>query len=108
MPSNFNLHQLDGNLQDTRYVIYALMPAAFVSDAGATPIWNKDYLASEPKLTADPKQIVTYEINPKAVWSKTAQVRIGGRDEDQRVNGGFRTGPRIACAVATEANARPV
>ena len=34
----------------------------------ATPIWNRDYLASEPTLTTDPKQVVTYKINPKAVW----------------------------------------
>jgi peptide/nickel transport system substrate-binding protein len=45
-----------------------LMPATYTSDAEGTPIWNRDYLASEPKLVTDPKQVVTYEIHPKAVW----------------------------------------
>ena len=34
----------------------------------ATPIWNPDYLASEPVLVTEPKQVVTYNINPKASW----------------------------------------
>ena len=34
----------------------------------ATPIWNPDYLASEPTLVTEPKQVVTYNINPKAIW----------------------------------------
>ena len=33
-----------------------------------TPIWNPDYLASEPVLVTEPKQVVTYNINPKAIW----------------------------------------
>ena len=28
----------------------------------------RDFLASEPKLTTEPKQVVTYKINPKAIW----------------------------------------
>ncbi len=31
-------------------------------------MWNRDYLASEPTLTTANGQVVTYEINPKAVW----------------------------------------
>nr|WP_240948047.1 ABC transporter family substrate-binding protein [Planosporangium mesophilum] len=41
----------------------------YVVDAGGNPIWNKDYLAEEPKLQTDPKQVVTYKLNPKAAWN---------------------------------------
>ena len=69
IPSNFNYHHLDGTLRDNADVIQALMPYAFRTDAGGTPIWSRDYLASEPQLTIEPVQVVTYEINPQAVWS---------------------------------------
>ena len=45
------------------------MPTIFTDRRGrARRVWNRDYLASEPALTTDPKQVVTYEINPKARW----------------------------------------
>jgi len=69
MPVNFNYNELDGTIEDGFRVIAALMPSTFVGDAGATQHWNKNYLASEPVLVTTPKQVVTYEINPKAVWS---------------------------------------
>ncbi len=68
LPPNFNYNELDGTLQDNAYVISALIPTTYTNDAVGTPIWNKDYLASEPRLTTEPKQVVTFEINPRAVW----------------------------------------
>src|SRR5581483_8136605 len=69
MPPNFNQNELDGTDLDAQNIGAALLPAFYTTDAAGTPHWNKDYLASEPKLTTTPKQVVTYEINPKAVWS---------------------------------------
>jgi peptide/nickel transport system substrate-binding protein len=68
IPSQFNYYELDGTLQDNKDVMFAMMPAAFYSDASATPKWNPNLLASEPVLVAEPKQVVTYVINPKAAW----------------------------------------
>ena len=68
LPSNFNYNELDGSLQDNAYVMMALLPKAFVSDAVATPNWSRDFLASEPLLTTEPKQVVTYALHPKAIW----------------------------------------
>jgi peptide/nickel transport system substrate-binding protein len=68
MPTNFNYNELDGTPLDGAYVIGALMPVAYTNDATGKPIWNPDYLASEPTLADAPKQIVTYEINPRAMW----------------------------------------
>ena len=68
MLANYNYNQLDGTLLSGRYVFEAILPSTFTENAVGTPIWSRDYLASEPKLTTDPKQVVTFEINPKAVW----------------------------------------
>lgn len=67
-PANFNYYELDGTDSDNADVINALMPKMYDNDAGGAPVWNKNYLASEPKLSTDGQQTVTYEINPKAQW----------------------------------------
>ena len=67
-PANFNYYELDGLLADGASVVNALLPQLYNSEADATPVWNKNYLASEPVLKTDPKQVVTYELNPKAAW----------------------------------------
>jgi peptide/nickel transport system substrate-binding protein len=67
-PPNFNYRQLDGTENGNAQVIGAMMPSAFENDAAGTPIWNRNLLASEPAVTTDPTQVVTYTINPKAAW----------------------------------------
>ncbi|MSR22831.1 MAG: ABC transporter family substrate-binding protein, partial [Gemmatimonadetes bacterium] len=68
MPPTFNRHHLDGSLRDNADVMSALVLAAYTTDASGTPIWNPDLLASEPVLVTEPRQVVTYEINPRAAW----------------------------------------
>src|SRR5262249_13950000 len=51
------------------YIWSATLPRAFRPEADGTPQWSRDLLASEPVLVTEPKQVVTYRINPKAVWS---------------------------------------
>jgi peptide/nickel transport system substrate-binding protein len=68
IPPNFNYNQLDGTGQNGAYVLGALLPVTYTTDANGTPIWNPDYLASEPVLTSGAKPVVTYNINPKAIW----------------------------------------
>jgi peptide/nickel transport system substrate-binding protein len=67
-PANFNTLQLDGNDLDTSHVMEAILPKAFYTDAAGKPFFNKDLLASDPTLKSDPKQVITYKINPKAAW----------------------------------------
>jgi peptide/nickel transport system substrate-binding protein len=69
MPDNFNYYQLDGTLRDNADVMEALMPSAFRTDASGTPHWDRALLASEPLLVTEPRQVVTYEIHPDAVWA---------------------------------------
>ncbi len=66
--ANFNYNELDGTDLNGSYIIGALMPNLYTADASGTPEWDPDYLASEPTLVTDPKQIVTYDLNPKATW----------------------------------------
>jgi peptide/nickel transport system substrate-binding protein len=68
MPVTYNYSHIDGTDADHTYSKHSLLPRIFLNDAVGTPFWNRDYLASEPTLTTDPKQVVTYNINPKAIW----------------------------------------
>lgn len=69
MPANFNANQLDGASLNGYSVIYAVMPRLFTNTADGTPVWNDALLASEPKVVTSPKLVITYAINPKAVWT---------------------------------------
>jgi peptide/nickel transport system substrate-binding protein len=68
MPVNYNYGHIDGTEDDHSHSKNALMPRLFLTDASGTPVWNPDYLASEPTLVTEPKQVVTYNLNPKAIW----------------------------------------
>lgn len=68
MPVNYNYHQIDGTEVSTSDVSKVFTPSTFYSDAAGNPIWNRDLLATEPTATLEPRQVVTYTINPKAAW----------------------------------------
>jgi peptide/nickel transport system substrate-binding protein len=68
IPVNFNYNQIDGTEATAFQVLRAIVPLVFMADASATPHWNPDYLASEPTVVTEPKQVVTYHLNPKATW----------------------------------------
>jgi len=69
IPPNFNYNELDGTSSDNAAVIGGLLPGMFNFDASAQPSVNKDYLDSAELTAKDPKQVITYVINPKAKWS---------------------------------------
>ncbi len=68
VPANFNYGQLDGTTLDGAQMLNAVMPILYFFDASATPRHNPDYLVGEPILATSPKQVVTYRLNPKAIW----------------------------------------
>ena len=68
MPSNFNYDEIDGADFDGARLLDALMPWTMVNDAAGAPVWNPDYLVSEPTISTTNGQVVTYELNPKAAW----------------------------------------
>ncbi|MGH8906885.1 MAG: ABC transporter family substrate-binding protein [Egibacteraceae bacterium] len=74
LPPNFNYHQIDGMYGPTRDVVFALLPLAFEADAMATPRLNTELLEFAQVTATSPKQVVTYRINPQAVWSDGAPI----------------------------------
>jgi glutathione transport system substrate-binding protein len=67
-PSNFNTLHIDGNQADSAAMLRATMPRAFWVGSDGTTTVNKDYF-TDVELTSESPQVVTYTINPKAVWS---------------------------------------
>lgn len=67
-PENFNPLHIDGNVADAAGMLKATLPRAFTIGADGSPTVNPDYFTSV-ELTGTNPQVVTYTINPKAVWS---------------------------------------
>jgi peptide/nickel transport system substrate-binding protein len=67
-PENFNPLHIDGNTADSAGMLKASFPRAFriAADGSMTP--NTDYF-TRAELTGTNPQVVTWTINPKAVWS---------------------------------------
>ena len=68
MPVTWNYGHIDGSDHDHSFSKLSMMPRIFLVDARGTPVWNPDYLASEPTVVTEPQQVVTYNINPEAAW----------------------------------------
>jgi peptide/nickel transport system substrate-binding protein len=72
-PSNFNSLNVDGPQADAAAMLRWTMPRAFrVGSDGSTTV-NTDYFTSIELTSANP-QVVTYTINPEAVWSDGAPI----------------------------------
>lgn len=67
-PENFNTLHIDGNTGDNYALAKPTMPRAFRIAADGSATVNTDYFTSV-ELTSTNPQVVTYTINPKAVWS---------------------------------------
>ncbi|MFD8548003.1 ABC transporter family substrate-binding protein [Streptomyces sp. NPDC059649] len=68
MPGTFNAFQADADATTAR-ITGAVLPSMFTVDANGTAQRNADYLDAADVSARDPKQVVTYKINPKARWS---------------------------------------
>ncbi len=68
-PTQWNVNHVDGNLNDVRNVIDALMPRAFRSDERGRISLDTDYVQRAEVTSATPKLVVRYVLNPKATWS---------------------------------------
>ncbi|MFI1307694.1 ABC transporter family substrate-binding protein [Streptomyces sioyaensis] len=68
MPGTLNAFQSDADATTAR-ITGAVLPSMFTLDANGRPQRNADYLDAADVSARDPKQVVTYKINPKARWS---------------------------------------
>ncbi|MFG1790881.1 ABC transporter family substrate-binding protein [Nocardia sp. NPDC049149] len=67
-PANWNTLATDGNEAEIADIERPLMPRAFDTNAAGELTVNHDYF-TDVQLTSTSPQVVTYTINPKAVWS---------------------------------------
>ncbi|MFI9047548.1 ABC transporter family substrate-binding protein [Streptomyces sp. NPDC053427] len=77
MPGTLNAFQADADATTTR-ITGAVLPTLFTLDDRGRPQRNADYLVAADVTARDPKQVVTYKINPKARWSDGR--KIGAAD----------------------------
>ncbi|MFH8980903.1 ABC transporter family substrate-binding protein, partial [Streptomyces varsoviensis] len=68
LPGTLNAFQADADAATER-VAGAVLPALFTLDQRGRPRRNPDYLRGAETVEREPKQIVVYKLNPKAVWS---------------------------------------
>ena len=95
-PPNFNLLNIDGNLADTASVEGPTLPHAFtVAPDGAMKV-DSDYFTSA-ELTSTNPQVVTFTINPKAVWSDGTPITWA--DIKSQINATSGKDPRFAIAA---------
>ncbi|GCB01722.1 hypothetical protein NCCNTM_53560 [Mycolicibacterium sp. NCC-Tsukiji] len=67
-PDNFNTLNIDGNTVDTAALLRPTLPRAFIVGPDGSTTVNHDYF-TDIQLTGTNPQVVTYTINPKAVWT---------------------------------------
>ncbi len=67
-PPNFNILHIDGNSSEIAAMMKATLPRAFVIGPDGSTTVDTDYFTSVA-LTGTAPQVVTYTINPQAVWS---------------------------------------
>jgi peptide/nickel transport system substrate-binding protein len=68
MPRTLNAFQSDADAGTTT-VTGATLPALFRLDSHGAPKADPDYLADASVSAQDPRQVVTYDLNPQAKWS---------------------------------------
>ncbi|MDF2710253.1 ABC transporter family substrate-binding protein [Nonomuraea muscovyensis] len=68
-PAQWNRNHVDGNLAVAAMITNALLPSPFLSDETAEITPNPDYLVSAEVTRREPKQVITYRLNPEAKWS---------------------------------------
>ncbi|QHC25620.1 ABC transporter family substrate-binding protein [Streptomyces sp. GS7] len=68
VPGTFNAFQSDADATTAR-ITGAVLPSLFTVDANGRPQRNADYLDAADVSAREPKQVVTYQLNPKARWS---------------------------------------
>ncbi|MEE3753447.1 MULTISPECIES: ABC transporter family substrate-binding protein [Mycobacterium] len=67
-PPNFNILHIDGNSAEVAAMMKATLPRAFIIGPDGSTTVDTNYFTSI-ELTGTAPQVVTYTINPHAVWS---------------------------------------
>lgn len=73
LPQTLNVFQADADAATTR-ITGAVLPSLFTLDERGRPQRNPDYLERAEIVQREPKQVVLYKLNQKAVWSDGREV----------------------------------
>ncbi|MGV0789141.1 ABC transporter family substrate-binding protein [Mycolicibacterium sp. XJ2] len=95
-PPNFNPLHIDGNTGDNNSLMKPAMPRAFRIGPDGSATVNTDYF-TDVELTSTDPQVVTYTINPEAVWSDGAP--ITWEDIQSQINATSGNDDRFAIAA---------
>ncbi|MFF5129214.1 ABC transporter family substrate-binding protein [Streptomyces syringium] len=68
LPGTLNAFQADAD-DATQRVAGAVLPALFTMDERGRPQRDGDFLRSAEVIQREPRQVVVYKLNPRAVWS---------------------------------------
>jgi peptide/nickel transport system substrate-binding protein len=68
-PAQWNYWHLGGTDLDAARTLRAMMPSLFRSDQNGRVTADPDYLVGARITRTRPKQVITYDLNPKATWS---------------------------------------
>jgi peptide/nickel transport system substrate-binding protein len=96
LPVNFNYNQLDGPDVNNAAVIAPLLPGPFDFDAASVPRLKKEYVESVELTASDPKQVVTYRINPKAIWYDGTPITVADFQAQWKALNGSNPAYRVA------------
>ena len=102
IPPNLNYNEIDGTLRDTSDIVTALMPSIFMFDAESVPSVNKNYTESAELTAKDPKQVVTYKLNPKAVWSDGTPITEADFEAQWKADNGANPAYKLSSANGYE------
>ncbi|MFI7124914.1 ABC transporter family substrate-binding protein [Nonomuraea sp. NPDC050153] len=87
-PSQWNGNHVDGNQADTADMLDVFMPQLMMADAEANFTPNKDYVTDVKNETVGGKQVVTYTLNDKAVWSDGTPITWKDLEAAWKINNG--------------------
>lgn len=96
LPPNFNVHHVDGTLGDNSDVMGGMLFGPFDFDANAEPIVRTEYVESAELTSEDPKQVVTYRVNPKATWYDGTPITVADFQAHWKANNGSNPAYKVA------------
>ncbi|WP_433432809.1 ABC transporter family substrate-binding protein [Nonomuraea sp. CA-141351] len=68
-PAQWNGNHIDGNQAETATMLDVFMPQLMLSDESAVMTANPDFVTGIKEDTSSGKQVITYTLNDKAMWS---------------------------------------
>ena len=83
-------------------MVGALLPSLFGFDSEARPTVNWDYLDSGELTATDPRQVVTYRINPRAVWDDGTPITKADFEAQWKALSGSDPAYRVASSSGYE------